>query len=266
MKPDRLFPPSRLPQTATMRVYNQLKQAICKGELRPGTPLLLRNVALSLKVSQTPVIEAIRCLERDGLVTTVPRWGATVKEWSWDEMVEAMYIRRALEAQAAELFVMRATEDDKKQLVELNREFNRLESLKDPDRTAEASEVDVELHLHVARSTRLPRFFELIENSNIERTVIFAAAVYTAPGGDSFAYALSVLGAHDGVVQALLGDDPEAARIEMVRHLDVSVERLKAHWGTQKGSPEVLTQIVNPQDLTGLRTETKDKEAGDESA
>src|SRR5690348_14052589 len=117
---------------------------IAKGELPPSAPLELRPIAMKLGVSKTPVIEALRRLERDGLIKVVPRLGATVKQWSYDEMLEAYHIRRALESEAARLFVVRATPDDKEQLVRLNKVFDRLAA----SASLGSIEADINIHLH----------------------------------------------------------------------------------------------------------------------
>src|SRR5437899_8092277 len=111
-------------ETVSQRVYYQMKNMIARRELQPGSPLILRNLASRLKVSRMPIIESIRRLERDGLVTVLPKWGATVKEWSREERLEAYVIRRALEGEAARFFVMRASAEDKRRLIELSDRFD----------------------------------------------------------------------------------------------------------------------------------------------
>jgi DNA-binding GntR family transcriptional regulator len=212
--------------TVSERVYYQLKQMIARGELGAGAPLVIRDLAHRLKVSRTPVVEAIRRAERDGLVTVASKWGATVKEWSWDEIVEAFHIRAALEGEAVQLFVLRATLQDKQRLVELNDHFNQFASKDDRVR---CDETDVELHLHIARATRFPRLYELIENSNIERTAIWGATMKGARSRDSMDCRRLNVGVHDPLVRALQGDDPEVARTELLKDIKKSLE-LISEW------------------------------------
>ena len=212
--------------TVSERVYYQLKQMIARGELGAGAPLVIRNLAHKLKVSRTPVVEAIRRAERDGLVTVASKWGATVKEWSWDEIEEAFHIRAALEGEAVQLFVLRATPQDKQRLKELNNQFNHYASKDDRVR---CDETDVELHLHIARATRFPRLYELIENSNIERTAIWGATMKGARCRDSMDCRRLNVGVHDPLFRALQGDDPEAARTELLKDIKNSLE-LISEW------------------------------------
>jgi DNA-binding GntR family transcriptional regulator len=132
-----------------------------------------------MKVSPTSVIEAIRRLQQGGLITVALKWGASVKERSWDEIVEDFHIRRGLEGETAEIFVKRATPEDKKRLAELNGLLRQC-ALTDTEGFADA---DMELHLHVARSTRFPELFQLVENTNIERTAILGLLL-KVPGNE----------------------------------------------------------------------------------
>jgi len=216
--------------TVGERVYGQLKRMIARGEFQPGAPLVVRQLAGQLQVSPTPVVEALRRLEHDGLVTVVPKWGCTVKEWSWGEIVEAYTIRRALEGQAAELFVTRATAQDKKRLVDLNELLPKHTS--DPVRFAE---IDVELHLHIARCTRFPRLYQLIENSNIERIAIFGVIVKGHGESKVIEDYRTNLREHRRLVRALLGKDPVAAHAELWRHVDHALEAI-AKFRTSKES------------------------------
>ena len=77
--------------------YAELRRRILDGELAPGTRLLLRPIAAELGVSVMPVRDAIRLLERDGLVTVENHRGATVTQISREAVVESVGIRMWLE-------------------------------------------------------------------------------------------------------------------------------------------------------------------------
>lgn len=201
------------------QAYYRIKRMIANRELLPGTQLVLRSLAATLGVSRTPIIEAIRRLERDGLVTVQAKWGAAVREWSREEILEAYAIRRGLEGEAARRFVMHATPQDKQRLIELGALFDELAAT-DPVR---CEEVDMELHLHIARATGFRRLFELIENSKIETATLFGLAT-RLPVNDA-RYSQSI-GSHDAVVQALVGDDPEAATRAIWAHIDTVLSKI----------------------------------------
>ena len=70
-------------------VFNTLRQAILTGDLKPGERLMEIHLANKLGVSRTPIREAIRKLELEGLVTMIPRRGAEVAQIT--EKIKTMY-------------------------------------------------------------------------------------------------------------------------------------------------------------------------------
>ena len=74
-------------------VFNTLRQAILKGELAPGERLMEIQLAEKLGVSRTPIREAIRKLELEGLVLMIPRKGAEVAKIS--EKLSLIHISQA---------------------------------------------------------------------------------------------------------------------------------------------------------------------------
>ena len=67
-------------------VFNTLREAILKGELKPGERLMELQLAAKLGVSRTPIREAIRMLEQEGLAVTIPRKGAEVARMTEKDM------------------------------------------------------------------------------------------------------------------------------------------------------------------------------------
>jgi DNA-binding GntR family transcriptional regulator len=82
-------------------VYDKIKQDIVLSRLHPGEPLLEEDLAESLKVSRTPIREALRKLNHDGLVRIVPNKGAFVRVLTPRDIREIYELREALESFAA---------------------------------------------------------------------------------------------------------------------------------------------------------------------
>lgn len=78
-------------------VYQTLRNAILKGDLKPGERLMEMKLASKLGVSRTPIREAIRMLEREGLAITIPRRGAQVAKMTLKDMDDVYAVRRSLE-------------------------------------------------------------------------------------------------------------------------------------------------------------------------
>src|SRR5687768_390852 len=150
------------PPTATDQVYDAMRGMIINGEMPSGSRLVHRQLAKRFGTSNTPVIEAIRRLDRDGLVDCYPGWGAQVKSWTREDIETAYQAREALEGIACRLFVSRATAADKSTLRELADQYRaavRRGSFK------ESMAADLELHLHIVNASRMTSIHRLVENS-----------------------------------------------------------------------------------------------------
>lgn len=142
-------------------VFKTLRQAILKGELEPGERLMEIQLAERLGVSRTPIREAIRKLELEGLVLMIPRRGAEVAEITEKSMRDVLEVRRALEVLAVSLSCDRISGEQIEALKEAAEEFDRSLTLDDVTRTAEA---DVHFHDIIYRSTDNQRLIQLLSN------------------------------------------------------------------------------------------------------
>ena len=82
-------------------VFNTLREAILRGDLKPGERLMEIQLASQLGVSRTPIREAIRMLEQVGLAVTMPRKGAEVAKMTLKGMEDVLEIRAALDELAS---------------------------------------------------------------------------------------------------------------------------------------------------------------------
>ena len=91
-------------------VFHTLRKAIITGELPPGERLMETQLGEKLGVSRTPIREAIRKLELEGLVVMVPRKGAQVAQFTQKDIKDVLEVRAALEALAVRLASKRMDE------------------------------------------------------------------------------------------------------------------------------------------------------------
>jgi DNA-binding GntR family transcriptional regulator len=98
--------------TAHEFVRETLKGAILRGDLATGTRLVQADIAQWLKVSTTPVREALRDLAAERLVVLHSHRGAMVRRLHWEEMQEILLIRDQIEELAVTLGVQHITETD----------------------------------------------------------------------------------------------------------------------------------------------------------
>lgn len=105
------------------QAYQRLIEAIARGELPPGTRLRETELSERLGLSRTPVREALRALEADGLVQHQPRHGAMVRQLDHAEVMELYEMRAVLEGTAARLAARMASDIELQALRALNADF-----------------------------------------------------------------------------------------------------------------------------------------------
>ena len=142
-------------------VFNTLRQAILKGELEPGERLMEIQLADRLGVSRTPIREAIRKLELEGLVLMIPRKGAEVAKISEKSLRDVLEVRRSLEELAIELACQRMTESDIKELEEAQEAFR--EAIHSADAMTIA-ETDEHYHDIIYNGTGNNRLVQILNN------------------------------------------------------------------------------------------------------
>jgi DNA-binding GntR family transcriptional regulator len=89
------------------RVVDALREAIIAGRLKPGERIRERELVALLGVSRSPLREAIRILETEGLITSLAHRGARVSELSATDLRDMLHVRIMLESFAARLFIER---------------------------------------------------------------------------------------------------------------------------------------------------------------
>lgn len=142
-------------------VFNTLREAILKGDLKPGERLMELQLAAQLGVSRTPIREAIRMLEQEGLAVTVPRKGAEVAKMTLKGMEDVLEIREALDILACQLACERITEEQIAILSEKKVAFEN--SLKTGNVKAIAT-TDVEFHDVIYDATNNPKLVNMLNN------------------------------------------------------------------------------------------------------
>ncbi len=98
------------PRSLRDQIYDRLRAAILSGDLAPGSPIIEATIAATLGASRTPVREALRRLETEGMLEPRGNRGSVVRELHVDEVVSIFEIREALETLAARRAVRRMDE------------------------------------------------------------------------------------------------------------------------------------------------------------
>jgi DNA-binding GntR family transcriptional regulator len=188
--------------------YQRLIGEIRAGSLKPGDRLLEAELAMRLGISRTPVREAIRQLEGDGLVAHAPRTGATVRRLDYSEVTELYEMRTVLEATAARLAARAASEVELSEMEALNTEMVRAEAkvtkLYELNRQFHRVLLDASRNRYLASSVAaLQKTLLILGPSTMEETGRAAQAVAE----------------HADIVSALRARDEAWAEAAMRRHM-----------------------------------------------
>lgn len=144
-------------------VFQTLRRAILMGDLEPGERLMELQLTEKLGVSRTPIREAIRKLELEGLVTMVPRRGAEVAQISAKNLKDVLEVRVALDSLAVRLACERITPEGIEELKRACKDFENATKEKEVDAT-KVAQADVAFHDVISRVTGNERLLQMIFN------------------------------------------------------------------------------------------------------
>ena len=191
-------------------VFYTLRQAILKGELEPGERLMEMQLAEQLGVSRTPIREAIRKLELEGLVLMIPRRGAIVAKITEKDLKDVLEVRASLERLSTKLACERMEEETIEELREAQEAFKA--ALRGDDITLQAQK-DVEFHDVIYKSTNNLRLIQMLNNL---REQMYRYRMEYLKDGTSHQ---KLVEEHEAIIEALSRRDTEETTNIMVGHV-----------------------------------------------
>lgn len=198
-------------------VFQTLRQAILRGTLQPGERLMEIQLANKLGVSRTPIREAIRKLELEGLVLMIPRRGAEVAEITEKSLRDVLEVREALEILAVQLACEKMTAEGIEELKLAAAEFEQV--IKTGDITMIA-EVDVKFHDIIYSATGNERLIQLLNNL---REQMYRYRVEHLKCGEARP---KILAEHQWLIQDIMNKDKVAAAQHICGHIENQVEEV----------------------------------------
>lgn len=206
-------------------VFNTLRQAILRGELKPGERLMEIQLADKLGVSRTPIREAIRKLELEGLVLMIPRRGAIVAEITEKNLRDVLEVRAALEELAVDLATDRITEEAINQLKEAAKTF---EDVAEQDDITALAEADVKFHDVIYFATDNQRLIQLLYNL---REQMYRYRVEYLKRKEVHP---TLFAEHEYIIECITKRDKEAAKRAVNVHVDNQVKKVADTIRTKK--------------------------------
>ena len=197
--------------------YVQMLNAIREGRYSPGDRLREVEVAAQLSLSRTPVREALRKLESDGIVEHRPRIGAVIRKLSQPEVVELYEMRLVLERTAAEMAAKHASAAEIDTLDNLNEQIRAAH-----DSASTAAALNQKFHHSIYLATR--NRFLLDAARGLNNALMLLGPTTLADE----ARIKTVCAQHQDIIAALRNGDDAAAGLAAQTHLDTSLRhRLK---------------------------------------
>ena len=191
-------------------VFQTLREAILRGDLKPGERLMELQLASKLGVSRTPIREAIRMLEQEGLAVTMPRKGAEVAKMTLKDMEDVLEIREALDELAVKVACDRISKEQLRALEKIKCEFEESTVTGDIKRIAQA---DVSFHDVIYEATGNPKLVALL--NNIREQLYRYRVEYLK---DSKNYP-NLIEEHERILMALKNRDMAGVCIAMHEHI-----------------------------------------------
>lgn len=191
-------------------VFNTLRDAILTGKIEPGERLMELHLARKLGVSRTPIREAIRMLQLEGLAVTVPRKGAQVAKLSEKDLIDVLEIRDALDELAVKSACGKMRDEDFADLQEALEAFEN--EIKGGDVRA-IVEADEAFHNIIYRAADNPRLMTLVQN--LKEQMYRYRYEYIKDNADYD----KLIAEHNAIVEGLRSGDKEYVSRVMHTHL-----------------------------------------------
>lgn len=237
--------------------YTFIRKKILDGVYRTGQPLMAKELAQEIGVSRTPVRDALRRLEVDGLVTVRTRLGASVKTMSIDEYREMCGMRLALESYAAGQAAETRTPEELREMKyalesmrELTENLTRLK-VDDQEVLEQLRRADVRFHIGIisaAKSELLKK--EVLRLHLVSRVVSGPAPEARLPTEkpERDRHRKEVQSMHDDIYNAIEAGDPMAAKIATERHIqDIINANIRAMVGQ---APVPVARELSEEELS----------------
>ncbi|GAB1475923.1 GntR family transcriptional regulator [Bacillota bacterium] len=208
----------KFPQTASLseEIENILRERILKGKYEIGERLKENRIADELKVSRTPVREAFRQLEKEGLIKTIPNRGSFTFGLTRRDIQDIYTVRAVVEALAVEWAADRISDQELRKLEDA---FERMEFYtlkKDSEKVLENNKIFHEIIYDASESRFLAQILksyqEYVENTR-------KATVYYSDNLPS------ILDEHRGILEAIRQKDKAMAVERITAHLNNSKSR-----------------------------------------
>lgn len=197
----------------TERVYQDMRTAIITGNVPGGTRLVESNLAAKMKVSRTPVREALHKLALEGLLYSIPRAGYIVEEMSDDDVEDLFNVRIKIEQMAARLAITKITEAEIQHLTE---NLEKADRVLQNDQGRQMAELDTEFHGIIYKAARSKTLYRICQTLS-DHTLKYRIALI-----DKSEMGLKTRDGHYQIYNAILARDLSRVEAAIQSHLELA--------------------------------------------
>lgn len=199
-------------------VFNTLREAILRGDLVAGERLMELQLAAKLGVSRTPIREAIRMLEQEGLAITIPRKGAIVARMTEKDMQDVLEIREALEELSVQVACDKITD---REIVQLRKNMENFEQALKSGDLKKMAQADVEFHDVIYQATDNSKLINMLNNLR-EQMYRYRVEYLKDPQNHE-----QLLNEHEAIYQGIVKKDKDAVTAMIRKHISNQVDVVK---------------------------------------
>lgn len=199
-------------------VADRIRNQIIAGELRPGSRLVETDLATRFGTSRGPIREALRELEREGIIITTPRRGTVVGSMTKQDLEEVYSVREALELLALRE-ASRKADDATLQAMKVH--LDRIDQAIESGDTTEVIKADLEFHRAILRAAQNQRLTAAWEQLSSPIALLIRIAMSMDIG-----FVRGEGGHHQQVLQALIQRNPDRAGAVLSRNFKQVIKAL----------------------------------------
>ena len=203
-------------RVTVQQIVDGVLDMIHEGFFCPGKPIREVELCRRFNVSRTPVREALRLLQNNGVVEYIPRCGVQVVELSEQDLLYITDTRTVLEVLGAREAALRITPEQVCELRQINQSF--LEQKE----AGFGGNLDNKFHMAIAHISGNPCLVEYIQNL-LMRLALFASTIPMQPQRITYAYE-----EHEAIIRGLELRDPELAAKQADIHFHMSQKSLQS--------------------------------------
>ena len=218
------------PPRSLSQAHEFIRNKIIAGDFPPGYRLMTRNLSAEAGVSRTPIRDALRLLEKEGLVEIQPRTGASVKAFDFLSFQEICEFRLGLESFSAELAAEKRTLPELAELESIGLAMGEMVKQRrvsdDPNLRLELRKHDIRFHSAIAAATHNRELLREIMRLQVVLHMVSGPMPASEPSDpQAIAERDAAQAAHWRIFEAIRGQDSTGARMAMHQHMQIVNDR-----------------------------------------